>query len=466
MRYIQGDDRYQITLLPRVIDDYVSTNAPVRVIDAFVDSLDFGALGFERASPACVGRPGYDPRDMLRLYIYGYLNEIRSSRRLERECGRNLELMWLLRGLAPDFKTIADFRRDNGKGIIGACHAFVLFCKEQGLFNAQLVAIDGSKFRAAASARRLYDRQALGDEREKLDERIAYYLSRLDDEDESEASEHARVGAALAALEERKAKLKTLAAQLETSERTYIVEGEPDARPMGAGRGKKPPSYNVQTVVDADAGLILHHDVTDEATDSRLLYVMAKAAKDALVIERLKVVADTGYASGMAAAACEANHITACVPVNRSLNNQGDGKLFDRTAFTYDAHQDRFVCPSGHPMPRKQTMNARAQIVYHAREEHCSTCALKPKCTTARRRIVTRHLKEDALERMNARCVEDPSLMFRRRCSVEHPFGTIKRMTAGGRFLTRNLKGTRTEMALSVIAYNMKRSFNLKSARN
>lgn len=463
MSYVLGDDRGQAALLPAAIEDYVTADAPVRVIDAFVDGLDVAGLGFGRARPAATGRPPYDPRDLLKLYVYGYLNEVRSSRRLERECSRNVEVMWLLRRLAPDFKTIADFRRDNGSAIVGACRAFVLFCREQGLFAARLVALDGSKFRAAASAKRVMGRREITQEAVRLDRRIAEYLAGLDDSDAREGdAEPGATAAVLQALKARRVELDRLAAKLDNEARNTLVEGEPDARPMGIGKGPKPPSYNVQTAVDADTGLIIHHEVTGEPTDNRLLHQMAKATKEMLGAETLTVVADAGYSNGGAAAACEADGITPCVPANRSANNQGGGTLFDRSAFTYEPEADRYRCPAGRTLVRKQIMRRDALVLYAATD--CSGCALKPRCTAAARRFVTRHLNEDALERMNARVEADPTLMRRRRCASEHPFGTIKRMTAGGRFLTRGLEKARAEGALSVLAYNILRAINLTGA--
>lgn len=463
MSYIVGEDRGQAALLPAVIEDYVAADAPVRVIDAFVDGLDVRGLRFGRSVPAAMGRPPYDPRDLLKLYLYGYLNEVRSSRRLERECFRNVEVMWLVRRLAPDFKTIADFRRDNGGAIVGACRAFVLFCRDQGLFAARLVALDGSKFRAAASAKRVMGRREIADEASRLDHRIAEYLADLDASDASEPDEvPSATTTALEVLKMRRAELDRLAAKLDDEDRNTLVEGEPDARPMGIGKGPKPPSYNVQTAVDAETGLIIHHEVTGEPNDTRQLYPMAKATKDMLGVASLTVVADAGYSSGMVAAACEADGITACVPTNRSIHSQGDGTMFGRSAFVYQPEADTYMCPAGHVLARKQAKRHDHLIVYAARD--CAGCSLKSRCTTAERRFVSRHLHEDALERMNARFQADPTLVRRRRCASEHPFGTIKRMTAGGRFLTRGLKKVGGEAALSVLAYNLIRAINLIGA--
>lgn len=463
MSYVGGADRGQASLFPASLEDYVGADCPARVIEAFVVGLDVVALGFGRTVPASTGRPPYDPRDLLKLYIYGYFNEVRSSRRLERECRRNVEAMWLLRRLAPDFKTIADFRRDNGAAIVGACRAFVMLCRETGLFQARLIALDGSKFRAVASRKKVVGRTEIAAEAARLDRRIAEYLGGLDAADGTEPDDTPdAVAHALAALKERRAELGRLAGSLDAKGRATLVEGEEDARPMGRGKGPKPPSYNVQTAVDADTGLIVHHEVTDEPTDNRLLHHMARATKQALLAESLTVVADAGYSNGADAAACEAEGVTPCAPANRAVNNRGDGTLFDRSEFTYDPQSDSFQCPAGQWLRRKQLHRDSLSVIYAATD--CSGCALKARCTTAERRFLTRHLHDEALTRMNARVEADPGLMRRRRCAAEHPFGTIKRMMAGGRFLTRNLSGTRTEMALSVLAYNLLRAINLKAA--
>lgn len=459
MAFITADSRYQATLLPATIEEYVEDGSPVRVIDAFVDSLDFVALGFERAEPAATGRPGYNPKDLLKLYVYGYLNEVRSSRRLERECRRNLEVLWLMRRLAPDHKTIADFRRDNGHAIVGACRAFVLFCRDQGLFAARLIAIDGAKFRAAASTLRVMDRKRIAVEAEQLDVRVTEYLASLDKADSDDPGEEvAATMNALAELEKRRSELNRMQAHLDQDGRTLVVDGELDARPMGFGRGGKPPSYNVQTAVDADTGFIVYHAVTDEVNDQRMLYPVAKATRDLLERPDLTVVADTGYSNGNDAAACEADGITACVPVRPAFNGRGDGTLLERSEFRYDAERDQYICPVGRSLPRKGGISRNS---YSYKSRDCSGCDLKPRCTQAEVRWVTRHKHEDALERMTARVVADPTLMRRRRSSVEHPFGTIKRMMFG-RFLTRGIRGTQTEMALSVLAFNMIRSINLR----
>ena len=459
MSYLHGDDREQ----GPVLDDYVGPEALVRVIDAFVGAMDFAGLGFERSVPASTGRPGYDPRDLLRLYLYGYLNEVRSSRRLERECRRNIEMMSLLGRLAPDFKTIADFRRDNSPALVGACRAFVLFCRDQGLIGGRTVAIDGSKFRAAASPRRIMGRREIDKISARIDARVAEYLAKLDEADaqKAEPADTSQVRSALETLKSRAAALEAMRAALDESGRSTVVQGEIDARPMGVGAARKPPSYNLQAAVDTGTSLILHHDVTTEATDNRLLHPVAKEAKQVLRAARLRVVADAGYSNGAQAAACEHEGIEPCVPANRAINNTGD--FFDRRAFLYDAENDIYTCPGGRTLVRKEVLPAKHIVRYAARD--CSGCPLKPRCTSGSRRSLKRHLHDDALQRMNARVVADPGLMRLRRATAEHPFGTIKRMSGGGRFLTRGLDKVRGEAALSVLAYNMIRAITLLGAR-
>jgi transposase len=326
-----------------------------------------------------------------------------------------------------------------------------------------LVALDGSKFRAAASTKRVMGRREIAEEAVRLDRRIAEYLAGLDESDAREPDEAPNAtAAALQVLKSRRAELDRLAAKLDAQERNTLVEGELDARPMGIGKGPKPPSYNLQTAVDADTGLIVHHEVTSEPNDTRQLYPMAKATMDTLGVSNLTVVADAGYSSGTTAAACEADGITACVPTNRSIHSQGDGRMFSRSAFVYQPEADTYTCPAGHHLTRKQVMHRDRLVVYAARD--CAGCSLKPRCTTAERRFVSRHLNEDALERMNARFHADPTLIRQRRCAAEHPFGTIKRMTAGGRFLTRGIGKVSGEAALSVLAYNIIRTINLLGA--
>jgi len=464
MGFVEGEDRGQLSLLPARLDDYVGPGSLTRVIDGFIGQVDMRGLGFARSVPAGRGRPPYDPRDLLKLYVWGYLNEIRSSRKLERECGRNVELMWLVRKLAPDFKTIADFRRDNGSGIVAASRALVGFCREQGLLG-RVVAVDGSKFRAAASARRVIGAKKIAREEERIDGKIKEYLAGMDAADVAEAeqvqADAARVAAALAALDARKAELARLGEALAASGRTTLVEGEPEARALKLGMRRMVPVYNVQTAVDAESGVIVHHAVIDDAGDNRQLEPMAKAAQAALGGGPIQVIADAGYSNGAQAAACEAAGIEPCVPANRSANAHGD--FFARADFRYERADDVYVCPAGQRL-RRFGRSERDQLYYY-RTDGCPSCPLKAQCTKAKRRTVSRHYHEDALARMNARVEADPGLMRLRGCVAEPPYGTIKRMMGNGRFLLRGLAKVTGEIALSILVFNLRRIVNFAAER-
>jgi transposase len=455
--FIAGADRDQPMLLPALVDDYIAPDAAVRVIDAFVASLDMHQLGFGRPRPALTGRPGYDPRGLLKLYIYGYLNGLRSSRRLENACRINLEVIWLLRKLAPDFKTIADFRRDNHCGVSGACKAFVRFCRQAGLFAAAVAVIDGSKVRAAASRRQVLDEAELAAELVALDRQIGAYLLALDAADASEtddpSDQHTR--AALQALKAQREELLELANAMAAEERPLGVRGEPEARPMGAGQGAKPPAYNLQIAVDPDSHLIVHHDLTTEATDNRQLYPMAQATKAVLEVETLQTITDAGYANA-SLAACEAAQILTAGPAPRPTNPRG--AFFGPEVFLYDAASDRLTCPAGRQLVRNGS-NTRDEA-HRYRAESCAGCPLKAACTTAPRRYVYRHVHHDAMQRMTQRVKADPTLMTRRRCTVEHPFATLKAYL-GRRLLLRGTLKAATETALAVLAYNLSRAIQI-----
>ena len=425
MAYIQGEGRSQGTLLPAVLDDLVSVDHMCRVVDAFVGKLDMEKLGFERAEPANTGRPGYDPRDFLKLYLYGYLNQIRSSRRLEVECRRNIELMWLLGRVYPDHKSVAEFRRLHRDAIVAAGAELVRFARDCGLIRGEWIAIDGSKFRAVAS---------IDATRERVE--LRRYLDKIEKADEEQ---HASIdqSAVQAALE----KLKQ--------------HPEPDATFM-LMRQMALPAYNVQTAVDAEHAIIVAHSVTLDASDIRCLKPMADAAKEALGVNTLRVVADAGYSNGEQIAQCEQAGITPFVPVMRTVNNQGDGKLFGRTDFKYDAETDSYTCPGEKKLLRKHTNLKDRYTMYKASSANCGACSLKPRCTLASRRGLARHLYEDALNRMEERVT--PEAMRLRRQIVEHPFATIKyRIFGHPRLLVRGLTGAKSEIAIATMAYNLKR---------
>jgi len=432
MAYIQGDGRSQGSLFPVVLDDLIPVDHMCRVIDAFVARLALSELGFERAQAADTGRPGYDPRDLLKLYLYGYLNQIRSSRRLEAECRRNIELMWLLGRLYPDHKSISEFRRMHSEAVTAAGAALIRFARSCGLIRGEWIAIDGSKFRAVAS---------VDSTRERLD--LQRYLESVEKADEEQQAniDPAAVQAAVDRLKQHP---------------------EPEAGYMLV-RQTALPAYNVQTAVDAEHALIVAHAVVLDASDIRCLKPMAEAAKHALELETFNVVADAGYSNGEQVAHCEAVGIIPYVPVMRTVNNQGDGTLFGRTDFRYERESDTYICPGDKRLLRKHTNHKDRYTMYKASSADCAACSLKSRCTQAPRRGLARHLYEDALNRMHERVT--PQAMRLRRCTVEHPFATIKyRIFGHPRLLVRGLTGARAEIGIATMAYNLKRITNVLGA--
>ena len=466
MSYIKGEAVTQGSLFPVSLDELIPTDHPVRVIAAYVDRLALDALGFAKAVAKSTGRPPYDPADLLKLYLYGYLHRIRSSRRLEAECTRNVEVMWLLGRLIPDFKTIAEFRRCNGPALIGVCRQFVQFCRQANLIAGELMAIDGSKFQAAASRRQHITPAKLAKQQAALDKQIATYLTTLDQsdrQDEETPIDRSAVQAALAQLQARCDDIGAQQAYLQQQGLTQTIKTEPDARLMRTAQGMKV-AYNVQTAVDAQYGLIAHHAVTQEGGDNRQLLPMAQAAQTVLQQQTLTVVADAGYSNGEQFQACDEQHIEAYVAINRSVNPQGrESKHFDRDAFIFDVEGDSYRCPNDCTLTRKQ-MN-KGSVIYAANASDCARCPLKAQCTDAQQRFISRHAQEDAFERMALRLQKNPKMMQRRREIVEHPFGNLKQWIMGnGRFVLWGLLGAEIEMALVVTAYNLKRAINIRGA--
>jgi transposase len=434
MGYIRGEGRSQGTLFPVVLDDLVPVEHVCRVIDAFVDGLAMADLGFERAEAAETGRPGYDPRDLLKLYLYGYLNQLRSSRRLEAECRRNVELMWLLGRLYPDHKSIAEFRRMHRDAVTAAGAELVRFARACGLIRGEWIAIDGTKFRAVSSFDSVRERDAL--------------RRYLDGMEKADATQPASIDPS--AVQVAMEKLRQHA--------------EPEVGLMRVARTTVP-GYNVQTAVDAEHALILTHAVTLDAGDNRCLLPMAEAASKALEQPAtLNVVADAGYSNGEQAGRCEELGIVTYVPATRGVNTHGDGNLFPRSDFRYQAETDCMLCPAGKTLKRKQLNRKDRAVYYQAEASDCGACSLKSRCTQSAQRMVARHLHEEALDRMNERAT--PALMRLRRSTVEHPFGTLKyRIFGHPRLLLRGLRGAQTEIGIAVMAYNLKRMVNVLGAR-
>lgn len=466
MGFVQGVHRDQITMFPESLDEYVGDDNPVRFIDAFVDSLDMRALGFKHAVAAETGRPPYHPGVLLKLYVYGYLNRIRSSRKLEREAQRNVELMWLLGKLTPDYKTIADFRRDNGQPLRAVYREFTQLCGRLGLYGGELVAIDGSKFKAVNSRDRNYTQSKLKRLKERADRKIEEYLKELDEADEEEREREKPTAEELREkiewLKRRKEFYAELEEEMEESGESQVSLTDPDARSMklGTSRGTDV-AYNVQISVDAKHSLIVDHEVSNAGNDQNLLSCMALRAKEALEVESLDVVADAGYYASEQIKDCIDGGIVPYVPRKGSSTNPPKG-LYAKRDFRYDPENDCYWCPARKPMPFSHEAKVRGMRMRYYRSKECPGCSLQHKCKESKtNRRVWRWVHEDLLDEMERRMRSEPEKVKRRKSVVEHPFGTIKRSMDQGYFLTRRLCNVRAEMSLTMLAYNIKRVIQL-----
>lgn len=460
MAHVTGQSRYQSTLFPEVLDEVVGRDDPVRVIDAFVEGLDLEDLGFSKVAAEEMGRPPYAPGDLLKLYIYGYLHRVRASRRLEAETRRNVQVMWLLNRLTPAFKTIADFRKDHAEAIVGVCRAFIRFCREQSLFGAELLAIDGTKIAAVASRKQVMTPQRIEKMNAAIDRKIAEYLGSMDEADREEpgsAGKGANVAAAIEALKAQKERLQGQAQDLAARGLKQMVMTEPQARLMRTPHGHAV-AYNAQTAVDAEHKLIVAFDLTNEGNDLQQLHPMAVQGKAAVGAGEVTVVADVGYSNGEHGSRCEQDKVMAIVPRPETVNPKGS-QYFSRDRFRYDRESDSWRCPAGETLSLFKTSRTKQKKEYTSRA--CGTCPLKAQCTNTARRVIVRHFYEDEREAMHRRAVADPIWMKRRRAMAEHPFGTMKWLMAGPRFLVRGLKKAKAELALGVLCYNLKRVTNI-----
>jgi transposase len=457
--FIEGENRQQSTLFPERVDDYIGEDSPVRVIDYFIDKLDISGLGF-KAEPASTGRPGYHPRTLLKIYVYGYLNQVHSSRRLEREAQRNVELMWLTGRLAPDFKTIADFRKDNGEAIRLVCREFVMLCRKLNLLTDTLVAIDGSKFKAVNNRDKNFTKAKMKRRLAEVEASIARYLVELDAADAAAPPEEKRsLKEKIAALEEEMDRLKKLEVRMLEAPDQQLSLTDPDARSMKS-RGNGIVGYNVQTAVDTSHHLIVAHEVTNAPIDRQLLHKMAMQAKAALGAEILEVVADQGYYRGEEFLACERTNIVPYIAKIDTAGKQAKGE-FPRSAFRYVSEDDEYECPAGERLIYRLTSNEKGKDIRRYWSSKCGECSLKSVCTPGKERRMRRWEHEAVLEAAEARLKEHPEMMDKRRATVEHPFGTLKAWMGSTHFLTKTLDRVSTEMGLHVLAYNMKRVINL-----
>jgi len=459
--FVEGTDREQMTLFPARLEDYVCDDNLVRAVDVFVDSLDLGKLGFIRVQPLDLGRPGYDPRMMLKLYIYAYLNRVPSSRRLERECQRNIEVIWLTGQLAPDFKTIADFRKDNGQAIREACRAFVALCRKLSLLSEACVAIDGSKFKAVNARDKNFTEAKMKRRLERIDKSIARYLSQLETADRhGDAVPEAKVTrlkSKIEKLQEEIVRLNAINTEMLASEDKQISLSDPDARSMAtSGKDTGIVGYNVQMAVDTQHHLIVAHEVTNVGTDRHQLSNMAEQARTEMDVEKLEAVADRGYYEGEEIKDCEDAGISVTLPKPQTSGAKAEGR-FGKQDFVYDAGDDTYRCPAGEQLTYRYQSVEKGKTIRRYWTNVCKGCALKAECTTGAERRISRWEHEAVLEKVQARLDHNPDAMRIRRSTAEHPFGTIKCWMGATHFLTTTLPKVTTEMALNVLAYNMKR---------
>jgi transposase len=465
-RFVEGTDRGQSTLFPECLEDWIDENNPVQVIDVFVEELDLAEVGFSGVDPEATGRPSYHPSVLLKLYIYGYLNRVQSSRRLEREAGRNVEVMWLTGRLAPDHKTIADFRKDNGHAIRQVCARFVALCRTMGLLTEANVAIDGSKFKAVNNRDKNFTRAKMERRMAQIEDSVARYLQQLDTADRQEPSEGLKTKTThlkekITKLKEQMQRLNALKVRMLATPDQQISLTDPDARSMAtSGRGSGVVGYNVQVAVEAEHHLIITHEVTNEGSDRSQLSPVAKEAKAILEVENLDAVADRGYFSSEEILACEEAGITVTLPKPMTSHSKAEGR-FGKQDFRYVAEEDVYICPAGERLAYSFTTQENGLVLRRYLTNACQRCVIKHSCTTAKERRITRWEHEHVLEAVQRRLDEHPEKMRQRRETVEHPFGTIKAWMGATHFLMKTLPRVASEMALHVLAYNLTRVMNI-----
>jgi transposase len=461
-RFVEGEDRRQGILLPEYLDEYVSEENPVRVIDVFVDELDLGALGFSGVVPEATGRPAYHPGVLLKIYVYGYINEIASSRRLEREAQRNVEMMWLAQRLAPDFKTIADFRKNNGPAIRSACRQFIALCRRLDLFAHAVAAIDGSRFKAVNTRDKNFTRASIKRRMEQVEASIERYMSALETADRQEGelvqAKSVRLKEKIASLREQMKEFKALEVQVHAAPDQQISLTDPDARAMAtSGKGTGMVGYNVQVAVDTKHHLIVAHEVTNVGHDRDQLSSMAGQAKAAMGVDALEVLADRGYFSGEEILACAPLGVTPILPKPLTSGAKADGR-FGKQDFVYNPKDDTYRCPAGETLTWRFMSAENGMNIHIYWTTKCADCPLKARCTTSKQpRRIRRWEHEAVIDAVQERLDRRPNAMRVRRATAEHPFGTLKSWMGATHFKMRTLEKVKTEMSLHVLAYNLKR---------
>lgn len=466
MRYIEGVSRKRKISFPEYIDDYITNDNQVRVIDAFVDSLDLEALGFKKADGINTGRPGYNPADMLKLFMYGYMNKITSSRRLEAEAGRNIELMWLLRKLKPDSRTIAEFRKQNKEAVQKVFRQLVSLCKDWDLFGMEIVAVDGSKFRASNSKRNNFSEKSLNRKIKYIDEKVEEYMSELDKNDENEANirvpDKEEIRKRIKELRRRKENYQKYKDELKEKDINEISTTDPDARLMAVNNNGVDVCYNVQTVVDSKHKLIVDCNVINNPTDQGQLSEMAGRAKDIFEVDSIKALADKGYYNADDLKICENEHIETYV-VRQVFSNATGEREFYSDRFKYNKEKDVYVCPAGYELScTTNKATEKTKGLTYRNKEACSRCEYRDLCTKSKKgRAIIRSIDQDFLDTVDQRTNANKELYKTRQMIVEHPFGTIKRGWGISYFLTRGIESVKAEASLVFLAYNMKRIINI-----
>jgi len=476
-RYIEGENRFQSTLFPESLEDYIAADNPVRVIDAFVNGLDLKRLGFDRAEPSTTGRPAYEPAVMLKIYVYGYLNRLTTTRVLEQETHRNVDLIWLTGRLMPDHKTIGEFRRNNRKAIRRVCADFVGICRDLKLFEQVIVAIDGSKFKAVNSRDKNFTRKSIKRRMKRLQEHIDRYLTILDEADKRAPEEHKytaeELAEKIASMKQQMGRLQVIEEQVQAHPDKQVSLTDPDARSMAKAGGGSTVGYNVQTAVDSESHLIVAHEVTNATTDRSQLASMAAKAKAALSEEtaeeateegeardELTVVADAGYYKGEEIVECYEAGIKALVPKVDTSGAKAKGR-YSKADFRYDAERNEYVCPAGQQLTYRFDSVEHDQRLWVYMTYQCSSCPLQAKCTTSNAKRIKRWEKEHILEAAEAELKKQPNAMRQRKKLVEHPYGTIKHCMGATHFVMKRLPNVRAEMSLHVLAYNLRRVINI-----
>ena len=468
-RFVEGVDRNQTTLFPESLDEYVSEDNPVRVIDLFVSQLELDKMGFSGTEPSDTGRPSYHPSTLLKLYIYGYLNRVQSSRRLERESQRNVEVMWLIGRLSPDHKTISDFRKNNGNAIKKVCKEFVVLCRKLDLFTEAIVAIDGSKFKAVNNYDKNFSKTKVQFRISQLEKSIDRYLGEIATADRIDSSIHRekkeRLNNKIKKIEAEIEKIKKIGTLIDEGPDEQVSLTDPDCRSMRTkSKSSGVVGYNVQAAVDSHNHLIVAHEVTNTGSDRAQLHKLSEMAKQATGHKQIEALADRGYYNSVEILACCENGVTPYVPKSATSNNQAKGQ-YGKRDFRYIPEEDEYECPAGERAIYRFSRTEAGKLIRRYWSSACPDCEIKSQCTDGKNRRISRWEHEEVLEEMQERLDRAPEKMAIRRSTVEHTFGTLKAWMGATHFTTRTIQRVSTEMSLHVLAYNMKRVMNILGTR-